>query len=410
MEKNILKQNETHINGNCIVYLPENEIDKETGELIQNLSKSNTFKDIRIMPDCHTGSCCCIGMTSKIDDKIIPQIVGGDIGCGISVLQLDKKIREKNYEKIDNVVKSLIPMGESNHKQPIIDDVVMNEIYEKCNEKLVVLKEKYPEHGDLLNDFEFNSEFYKKLTKRAKSCSGGSNYLKSMGTLGGGNHYIEFNEDEENNHYLSVHCGSRHMGQSICMHHQDKIKNKKTYDKKNFLENYLDGIEMVEYLIDMIFAQEFASKNRAVIIELICDTLGYGFNENNIINTTHNYIDFDRFILRKGAISAEQNETCVISLNMRDGILLCEGKGNPEWNYSSAHGCGRLMSRKDARMTFSMKEYKKSMENVYSSCICKETLDEIPEAYKDTEFIKELIGDSVNIIKQLKPIINIKGY
>ena len=146
------------------------------------------------------------------------------------------------------------------------------------------------------------------------------------------------------------------------------------------------------------------------MIQLICREMGVEYNKENLIETTHNYIDFSRFILRKGAISAEENEKCLISLNMRDGILLCKGKGNPDWNYSSAHGCGRLMSRKDARLSFNMKQYKDTMKDVYSSCVCKETIDEIPEAYKDVEFIKELIGDSVDIVKQLRPIINIKGY
>lgn len=147
------------------------------------------------------------------------------------------------------------------------------------------------------------------------------------------------------------------MGQAICNYHQDKIKNKKNYNKNNFLNNYLEKDELVEYLIDMIFAQEFATKNRSIIIERICEKIGYEFNENLIIESIHNYIDFDKLILRKGAISANKNKLCIISLNMRDGILICKGKGNPEWNYSSVHGCGRLMSRRDARLTFNMKQY-----------------------------------------------------
>ena len=305
-------------------------------------------------------------------------------------------------------MKLLIPMGEKNHTKPITNDTIMNEIYSKCNKKLELLKKKFTDYP--FNEFLYNDNYYKNLIKRAKSNVSSSNYLKSMGTLGGGNHYIEFNKEENGNCYLTVHCGSRHMGQAICNYHQDKIKNNKNYDKKNFLHNYLDNNELVEYLLDMVFAQEFASKNRSIIIERICNEIGCEFNQNNIIESIHNYIDFDKFILRKGAISADKNKYCIISLNMRDGILLCKGKGNPEWNYSSAHGCGRIMSRKDARLTFNMKQYKDDMKDVYSSCICKETLDEIPEAYKDAKFIQEVIGDSVEIIKHLKPVINIKGY
>ena len=400
--------NTTEVGENAYIYLPKSKIDEETIHLVKKMTNSPVFENIRIMPDCHSSSYCCVGMTSKIEDKVIPQIVGGDIGCGISCLNLNTIVKEKHYGKIDNTIKALIPMGEKNHKVPITTEVMMNAIYEKCNVKLEKLKLRFPEYP--FGQFKYNENYYKRLIERAKSQVSSSNYLKSMGTLGGGNHYIEINQEENGNCYLTVHCGSRHMGQAICNHHQDKIKNKKDYNKSEFLQNYLEDTNTVDYLIDMVFAQEFASKNRAVIIRRICDALGYLYNESKIIESVHNYIDFDKFILRKGAIAANKNDLCIISLNMRDGILLCKGKGNLDWNYSSAHGCGRLMSRKDARMTFTMKEYKEGMKDVYSSCICKETLDEIPNAYKDVEMIKELIGDSVEIIKQLRPVINIKGY
>ena len=398
----------TYIDDNSIIYLPKDKIDNETLSLAKNMTKSPVFNNIRIMPDCHTSSYCCVGMTSLITDKVIPQIVGGDIGCGISCYNLNKVLKEKQYAKIDNAVKLLVPMGERNNKIPITNEVIMQSIYDKCNIKLEKLKNKFDYYP--FNDFLYNENYYKQLIKRAKSNVSSSNYLKSMGTLGGGNHYIEFNKEENGNCFLTVHCGSRHMGQAICNYHQDKIRFKKEYDKSNFLNNYLEKDELVEYLIDMVFAQEFACKNRSIIIERICDELGVDFDESKIIESIHNYIDFDKFILRKGAISADKDKLCIISLNMKDGILICKGKGNPDWNYSSAHGCGRLMSRKDARLTFNMKQYKETMKDVFSSCICKETLDEIPEAYKEVEFIKELIGGSVEIVKQLKPIINIKGY
>jgi RNA-splicing ligase RtcB len=160
----------------------------------------------------------------------------------------------------------------------------------------------------------------------------------------------------------------------------------------------------------MIFAQEFASHNRKIMLYIILQELNILYKEENTIETIHNYIDFKRLILRKGAISAENDELCIISLNMKDGIFICKGKGNEEWNYSCAHGCGRIMSRKEAIQTFHLKEYKELMKDVYSSCINKETLDEIPSAYKNIELIKNSIGNSVQIIKQLKPLINIKGY
>ena len=399
----------TKINENCIIYLPEESLDDETRILAEKMANTKVFNHIRIMPDCHTGSNCCVGMTTEIHDKVIPQIVGGDIGCGITVLKLDKKIKEKQYEKIDITVKQLIPMGANNHPRPIVGDEIMLEIYEKCNTKLEILKDKFPDYN--FGNFQYNKNYYKKMVKRVKSYSVPGDYMRSMGTLGGGNHYIEFNVDETGqNFYLSVHCGSRNMGQAICNYHQEKIRKKSTYNKSEFFDNVLEGNEMIDYFIDMVFAQEFASKNRAVIIELICNAIGSTYDETKIIESTHNYIDFDKFILRKGAISSDKDKLCVISLNMRDGIIICRGLGNPEWNHSCAHGCGRLMSRRDARLTFNMHEYKSAMEGIYSSCICKDTLDEIPQAYKDSQMIKDLISPSVEIIEQLRPIINIKGY
>ncbi len=397
----------TDING-AIIYLPENKLDNETKQLVKKFSESEVFDNVRVMPDCHASSYCCVGMTCQINNKVIPQIVGGDIGCGISCYNLNKVIKEKQYSKYDDMIKKIVPMGERNHKVSITTDEMMEDIYNRCNQKLEILKNKIPKYP--YNDFKYNQNYYKNLISRAKSNVSSSNYLTSMGTLGGGNHYIEFNQEENGNCYLTVHCGSRHMGQAICTYHQNKIAKKKGYDKKEFLNNYLEDEELVEYLIDMIFAQEFASQNRAVIIQQICDNIGVEYNRERIIESIHNYIDFDRLILRKGAISAEKGKLCIISLNMKDGILICKGKGNPEWNYSSAHGCGRLMSRRDARLNFNMKEFHKTMKDVYSTSVCKETLDEIPQAYKDVELIKKHICRSVDIVKQLYPIINIKGY
>ena len=390
------------------IFLPETYIESDVYDIVKKFDESPVFDHIRIMPDCHCSTYCCIGMTSPIEDKVIPQIVGGDIGCGIIVYNLNKKIKEKQYEKIDQFIKQNIPMGEHSHKQPIIEMSYMNKIYEKCNIKLENLKKNFQNYD--YQDFIFNDDYYDKLVKKLNVKGGKSNFLKSLGTLGGGNHYIEFNCDENNNCYLSVHSGSRYMGQAICNYHQDKIKNNKNYNKKLFLHNYLDGNECVEYLIDMIFAQEFASHNRYVMMTIILNELNIEFKEENLVETIHNYIDFERLILRKGAISADKDELCIISLNMRDGVLICKGKGNEDWNYSSAHGCGRIMSRRAAVQSYNMKDYEKCMKDVYSSCINKHTLDEIPMAYKDVDFIKEAIGESVTIIKQLKQIINIKGY
>ena len=392
-----------HENNDAIIFLPESEIEEDTINMVDKLSKCNVFHNIRVMPDCHSSVNCCVGFTSKIKKKVIPNIVGGDIGCGISCYPLNKRIKEKQFKKIDNMVKSIIPMGGNTHKKSIATDDILKEIYDECNNKLNFLKNKYPNYTFPI----YNNNYYEILLKKLNNKTNSSIFMKALGSLGGGNHYIEFNISDDNQTYVTVHSGSRAIGQAICRYHQKKAK-KDTKDK--LLDTFLEKEDLIEYLIDMIFAQVFASKNREMMIRLICKEIGVLFNKEDLIETTHNYIDFRRFILRKGAISAEKEEKCIISLNMRDGILLCKGKGNEKWNYSSAHGCGRIMSRSDARTSLRMKDFKKEMEDVYSSSICKETLDEAPMAYKDSEKIKKYIGDSVEIIKQLKPIINIKGY
>ena len=390
-----------HENNDCITFLPSNELDKDTKNLINRLSKSEVFHHIRVMPDCHSSINCCVGFTSQIIDKVIPSIVGGDIGCGISCYPLNKKLKENQYKKIDLAVKEVVPMGDKLHKKTILTDKIMKDIYNLCNQKLEFLKERFPNYPFT----DFNENYYGNLISKMKSKTNSATFMRALGTLGGGNHYVEFNESDDGKAYVTVHSGSRALGQAICNYHQFKIK-----QKDNFLNSYLEQEELIEYLIDMIFAQVFASMNRQLMIENICDLLGVDFNRQKLIETIHNYIDFKRLILRKGAIAAEKDELCIISLNMRDGILLCKGKGNQDWNYSSAHGCGRLMSRKDARHSFRMEDFKKEMRDVYSSSVCKETLDESPMAYKDADKIKMYIGDSVKIIRQLKPIINIKGY
>ena len=217
----------------------------------------------------------------------------------------------------------------------------MTTIYGECNKNLEYLKERYPDY----NFKDYDDNYYQELISKLDNHTHPSIFMRALGTLGSGNHYIEFNENSEGKAYVTVHSGSRAIGQAICRYHQKKLKNKN--DK--LLQTYLEGDDMIEYLIDMVFAQVFASKNRSIMIQLICREMGVDFIEENMIETTHNYIDFKRFILRKGAISAEEDEQCIISLNMRDGVLLCQGKGNINWNYSSAHGCGRILSRGEAK-------------------------------------------------------------
>jgi len=281
----------------------------------------------------------------------------------------------------------------------------------------------------------------------------GANYDKvigSMGTLGGGNHFIELGTDNENNLWLTVHTGSRNFGLRVANYHIEKMRNgglskaekhkqlqiiigelKKLYTgqelndrinehknkiSENDITNYLYGPALTEYLNDMKVCQSYAEWNRQLIVDDIlkqleryCTLDVYEDNTCNCVESVHNYIDFTDNIIRKGAISSYKGEKVVIPFNMRDGLIIGVGKSNPDWNYSAPHGAGRLMSRTNARNSISMEDYKTSMKGVYSSCISKKTVDESPMVYKDAELIKSLIEPTVDIITAVKPIINIKA-
>ncbi len=422
------------------VFLPPDEVDKATMEQIKTMVDQPTTNHARFMPDCHKGSGCCVGFTNLIRNGIVPNYVGGDIGCGILSYNSGIVLREKKYKQIEETIRMMVPVGEKVHENPIVDN--LDNIYIKSNLHLENLKKLYPE----LSDFCYDDNYFLELCKKIK-CNKG-HILNSLGTLGQGNHYFEINVNENNIAYFTVHSGSRYLGQKVCNYHQGvlsaktkfkydvyekkckeikkKIKDKKERKKaeeemekqmnldieKNKNEPFLNQIEMKEYLVDMIFTQNYASENRKLMIQNVLGQLMFsGLNdfEGNYIETIHNYIDFDKMILRKGAVSAEEDEVCIISLNMRDGILICKGKGNEDWNYSSAHGCGRILDRKSTKC-LTMREFEKEMKDVYSTSIKKETLDESPMAYRDVGLIKRCLNDSVIILEQLKPIINVKGF
>jgi tRNA-splicing ligase RtcB (3'-phosphate/5'-hydroxy nucleic acid ligase) len=423
------------------VFLPEKEIDTETKKQIQAISNNPTSHHIRFMPDSHKGHGCCVGFTSIIKNGIIPNYVGGDIGCGLSCYPLKFTLREKKYPKIEQNIRNYVPMGNGHNKVHSNDITLESDwkwLYDQSNQHALHLFKLFPNNEKII----YNNDWYYSFSERIKT---NMEYDKcSLGTLGGGNHFIEINKDNCDQFYVTVHSGSRNLGQKVCRYHQNILTSKskfnwKTYqlrvkkmkkkitskkerkllediilqEMKNELtgEKYLSGTGMYNYLIDMIFTQNYAALNRRIMLRNIIQTLkqGISFQEKNIIETIHNYIDFDKMIVRKGAISAGKNEMCLIALNMRDGILLCKGKGNEDWNYSSAHGSGRVLNRSEGSR-LKLKEFQKQMKNVYSTCVVKETLDESPMAYRDSELIKKCLEKSVDIIDQLYPVINVKGY
>jgi len=356
---------------------------------------------VRIMPDVHCGAGCTIGTTMTISDKIVPNLVGVDIGCGMETVIL--KDSTVDLEKLDDVIHEYIPAGFATRE-------VAHKYVEMANiEKLFCIKK----------------------INHTKA-------ILSIGTLGGGNHFIELDKDDEGNIYLVIHSGSRHLGKQIAEYYQNAACTslRKTNDKEvkeliNELKKvgrekeiqkeltkrkplptdealaYVDGELFNAYLHDMEIAQNYASLNRRAIAEEIIEKMQLTVSES--FTTIHNYIDMENKILRKGAVSAKNGERLLIPINMRDGSLVCVGKGNSDWNFSAPHGAGRLMSRSSAKQKLTLEQFEESMQGIYSSTINQSTLDEAPFAYKPIEEIIANIGDSVEIIKTIKPLYNFKA-
>lgn len=350
-------------------------IDEGAMEQIKTLCNQEFTKDskIRIMPDVHAGAGCTIGTTMTITDKVVPNLVGVDIGCGMETIRLKNSHIE--LSKLDKLIYERIPSGYKIRKKP----------------------HRYNENIDL----------------SALKCRKGANLkleraILSLGTLGGGNHFIEGNKDEEGNIYIVVHSGSRHLGLEVATYYQklayETLKGNEDIPKELA---YLTGQLMEDYIHDMKLIQKFAVLNRKAMMDEIIKGMKLKVEEE--FTTTHNYIDTKNMILRKGAVSAQKGEKLLIPINMRDGSLICIGKGNPDWNYSAPHGAGRLMSRNQAKSSLTLSEFKKVMDGIYTSSVNRSTLDEAPMAYKDMDDILDNIGDTADLISIIKPIYNFKA-
>ncbi len=390
-------------------------IDNETISQILNLLNQEFVKDskIRIMPDTHAGAGSTIGTTMTITDKVVPNLTGVDIGCGMLTIELDRKVKDLDLPKLDSVIRAHVPSGFQVH------DTQQHETSLDCT-KLRCWHKKNAKINDLLA-------------------------YRSVGTLGGGNHFIELDADDYNNVYLIIHTGSRHLGLEVANYYQnlayehlqkDNLPNQKTeliqklkskgrqceiestiktltdeYHKKHPAIPkdlaYLTGEDLDDYLHDISLVQKHASCNREAIAKTILKHMGW-FSLNQF-ETIHNYIDTKYRILRKGAVSARENQRALIPINMRDGSLLCIGKGNDDWNQSAPHGAGRIMSRSQAKETIRLKDYKDTMQSVWTTSVNQSTIDESPFAYKPMQSIIENIQDTVEIEKILKPVYNFKA-
>lgn len=385
-------------------------IEQEAINQIDLLLEQEPFKDckVRIMPDVHAGKGCVIGFTADLGDKVIPNIVGVDIGCGMRCIELGKI--ELDLEKLDSIINEYIPAGRNIREHSLMTYAKINDLY--CLREL-------------------------KETKK---------FNRAIGTLGGGNHFIEIDVDDEGNKYLVIHTGSRNMGKQVAEYYQNLaielcsgkeemlkrkeeiIKTYKEQGRKNEIQKalkelereyktnkpnlpkelcYLEGKYREMYLHDMEICQEYASLNRAVIADEIITRMNIMAKAD--FETIHNYICFEDNIVRKGAIRANKDERVIIPINMRDGSIIAVGKGNEDWNNSAPHGAGRIMSRMKARETVNLDEFKESMKDVYSTSVVEETIDEAPFVYKPMQEIIDNIQDTVEIERIIKPIYNFKA-
>ena len=386
-------------------------IEDKALEQVNMLLEQEPFKNckVRIMPDVHAGKGCVIGFTADLGNKVIPNIVGVDIGCGMLCVELGNI--DLNLELLDDVINKNIPAGRNIREQKLIDFGKINDLH--CLREL-------------------------KETKK---------FNRAIGTLGGGNHFIEIDVDDEGNKYLVIHTGSRNLGKQVadyyqnlaiqlCCGKEEMLKRKeeiirsykeqgrkeeiqkalkeleKEYEQsKPKLPNelcYLEGKYREMYLHDMKICQEYASLNRRYIAREILNKMNINIYIPHF-ETVHNYISFEDNIVRKGAISAKKGEKVLIPINMRDGSIIAIGKGNEDWNNSAPHGAGRIMSRMKAKETFNLEEFKNSMKDVYTTSVVESTIDEAPFVYKSMQEIIENTKDTIEIQKIIKPIYNFKA-
>lgn len=363
--------------GEAIIYTVSDEkiaVDDYALSQIKMLCDNEVSRNakIRVMPDVHPAKVSTVGLTMTVGERILPSLVGIDIGCGVTMAKIEKFRPE--YQKVDKIIRENISneRGIRNRINPVTE--------------------------------EFNFENLTANFDRQRA-------VKNLGTLGYGNHYIEIDTDSNKNYYVGVHSGSRHLGQEIVEYYltagQEELRARG--ENVSYELTYLTGNLMLEYLKDLRIAQKYAFLNRQIMLEEIIKGMKWKIIE--IIDCPHNYIDFtgEKAILRKGAISAREGETVIIPINMRDGVIIGKGKGNADWNFSAPHGSGRILKRTEVKNHHTLSEFKTAMKGIYSTSISKETLDESPFAYRKLEDVADAIADTVEIEKNLRPVYNFKA-
>lgn len=415
-------------------------VEEECISQIYDLINHPAFKDskVRIMPDCHAGAGICIGFTAPLHEYINPEHIGVDIGCSMTSMELSGCLNPEDYANVEHKIRQAIPTGYDIHDKVQFQE---KEFYKFLTTKYNRARSAWPEAIEPLD--RIDEKYITKMCSRIGMDLG--KFFKSIGTVGGGNHYMEYGETDTGKAFFTVHCGSRNFGLKVAKYwisrskegalskkeikdltHEFKESYKRSHGdmkefkgaldkfleekKEGYLTGYLKGDLMRGYLSDMVIAQAYAEFNHKVICDLVRGIfLKFKIKEIDRIYTTHNYISFEDKIMRKGSIQAYSDQKIIIPFNMRDGVAICMGKSNPDWNYSAPHGAGRLMSRSKAKENISLDEFKDSMKEVYSTSVGTGTLDESPMAYKNMDEILRLIGDTSEVLFLIKPKINIKA-
>lgn len=424
------------------------DVETETVRQIHSMvSHPAATNPVAIMPDCHAGKGCVVGFTMKASNKVVPNWIGVDIGCGMVSIKTNISVGDLSINKltsIDREIRKVLPLGMTYHEDYNTKNLRVafgNAVRTKARE----VGNTYTNHLKSMSDLDIES-----LLKNYGVESG--RFYSSIASLGGGNHFLECGVDNNNNNtvWITVHTGSRNFGKKVCEHFDNIAKNKlkkvdlsgyakqlqedaakglvckqdisrllqekKNASKADFdvvSSSYVEGNDLTAYMEGMFLAQTYAELNRKMILENVVDVyskiLSKTVKIGDRIETVHNFISFTDNIIRKGSVSAYVGERIIIPFNMRDGILICEGKSNADWNYSAPHGAGRVFSRSQAKQKISMEDFKKSMEGIFSTSVGIDTLDESPMAYKDAAMIEEAIAPTAKILFKIKPIYNLKA-
>ena len=377
-------------------------IEQEALSMVYHFLDNPMFEGakIRIMPDVHAGKDIVVGFTVPFTDHVNPDHVGGDIGCSVSTAMTDMPIHPDDYPMIERCIRENVKFGMSIQDKPVYPTT---DLYKHLQLRLQQARQQWPEMVGAMDVSERGiTSTLKRIDQKEQM------FYNSIGTVGGGNHFVEVGVAPDGNYAFTVHCGSRNLGQKVWKYWKNE-----SGKQSGVMNGFLFEDAMKGYITDMVVAQAYAEFNHMVIDRLVLDAICKGSGKKahivEQIYTTHNYIDFSMKMMRKGAVAAPVGRKLVIPFNMRDGLIVARGKGNEDWNQSAPHGAGRLLSRSDAKELIDLDEYRESMKGIYSTSVGTGTIDESPMAYKDPKEILRLIEDTVEVEYFIRPVINLKA-